>query len=76
MSNVPGARAFIGVIIGLVLTAGLAQLIAHFLYGVSGMDPITFLGVPAVMAAVAFLAAFLPARRASRVDPVKALRAE
>jgi predicted permease len=70
------ALVLIGGIIGLVLTAGLAQLIAHFLYGVSGMDPITFLGVPAVMAAVAFLAAFLPARRASRVDPVKALRAE
>jgi putative ABC transport system permease protein len=66
----------IGGVIGLALTVGLTQLISQFLYGVSGTDPITFLGVPAVLAGVALLAAFLPARRASRVDPVEALRAE
>jgi len=65
-----------GAAIGLVLTAGLTQLISQFLYGVSAVDPVTFVGVPLVLASVALLAAFLPARRASRVDPVEALRAE
>jgi ABC-type antimicrobial peptide transport system permease subunit len=66
----------IGAVIGLALTAGLAQFISQFLYGVSAVDPITFIAVPLVMGGVALLAAFLPARRASRVDPVEALRAE
>jgi predicted permease len=65
-----------GAVIGLALTAGLTQLISQFLYGISATDPITFLSVPLVLAAVALVAAFLPARRASRVDPVEALRAE
>ena len=70
------ALVLIGSIIGLTITAGLTQLIAQFLYGVSAIDPVTFLGVPLVMVGVALLAAFLPARRASRVDPVVALRSE
>lgn len=70
------ALVLIGAIIGLTLTAGLAQLIAQFLYGVSAIDPITFVVVPVVLVGVAFLAAYLPARRASRIDPVEALRSE
>jgi ABC-type antimicrobial peptide transport system permease subunit len=70
------ALVLVGAVIGLVLTAGLTQLISQFLYGVSATDPITFIGVPAVLAAVALVAAFLPARRASKIDPVEALRAE
>jgi len=73
-----GAMALVavGAAIGLALTAGLTQLIAQFLYGVSGTDPVTFVGVPGVLAAVALFAAYLPARRASKIDPVEALRAE
>jgi predicted permease len=70
------ALVFTGALIGMALTAGLTQLISQFLYGVSATDPITFLGVPMVLAAVALLAAFLPARRASKIDPVEALRSE
>jgi predicted permease len=67
-------------IIGLTLGIGGAlaasHLITHLLFGVSATDPITFAGVCVVLAAVALLASYLPARRAMRVDPVIALRAE
>jgi predicted permease len=66
----------LGAGIGLVLSLGLAQAIKPFLYGIGALDPVTFLGVPLILAGVALVAAFVPARRASRVDPVKALRSE
>ena len=68
----------VGTVIGLVLSLGLAQLIeaGGFLYGIGALDPVTFLGVPLILAGVALVAAFVPARRASRVDPVQALKSE
>jgi predicted permease len=66
----------VGGFIGLVLSLGLAQAVRGFLYGTSPVDPITFLGVPAILIGVAVAAAFIPARRASRVNPVEALKAE
>ncbi len=66
----------VGGAIGFAMTLGLAQLIRQFLYGVSAVDPITFLGIPAVLALVALVAAYVPARRASRVNPIEALRPE
>ena len=66
----------IGAVIGLVLSLGLAQAVKQFLYGVGALDPVTFIGVPVILACVALVAAFVPARRASRVDPVRALRSE
>ena len=66
----------IGTIIGVLLSLGLAQAIRGFLYGVGALDPVTFLGVPQLLGAVAFVAALVPARRASRVNPVQALKSD
>jgi ABC-type antimicrobial peptide transport system permease subunit len=63
-----------GMILGLALASVLSRLLGTFLYGVSPNDPLTFTSVLVVLAAVAALAAWLPARRASRLDPVIALR--
>jgi len=65
-----------GGVIGLVLSAALAQLLSRLLYGVPALDPLTFIGVPVVLGTVAVLASWIPARRASRVDPVTALRSD
>ncbi len=65
-----------GVVVGLVLAAGAGFLIARFLYGVGALDVATFLGIPTLLVGVALAAALVPARRAARVDPVRALRAE
>ena len=66
----------VGSVIGLVLAFGGAQFVGRFLYGVSGTDPVTFLGVPLLLASVAVIAGYVPAYRASRVDPVQALRSD
>jgi ABC-type antimicrobial peptide transport system permease subunit len=66
------ARAGIG--LGLGGAAALTRVVRSFLVGVSATDPITFAGVPALLLAVAIVAAFVPARRACRVDPNVALR--
>ena len=66
----------VGGILGLVVAFGLAQLIRHVLYGVGPWDPTTILGVPLLLGCVAAAAALIPARRASRVNPVEALRYE
>jgi ABC-type antimicrobial peptide transport system permease subunit len=63
-----------GVILGLLASYGLARFVTSLLFGVSGADPVTFGGVAAVMIAMALLATYIPARKASRVDPVDALR--
>jgi putative ABC transport system permease protein len=77
MVVVQGMRlALVGVVIGMAAAFGLARVIATFLYGVTARDPLVFAGVPALLTAVAFLAVWLPARRAARVDPLVALRYE
>ncbi|MCP4657355.1 MAG: ABC transporter permease, partial [bacterium] len=66
----------IGVLIGLGLAFGLTRLMAGLLFGVSPVDPVTFLSVAAGLSGVALAASYLPARRAARVDPMTVLRAE
>jgi predicted permease len=66
----------IGVVIGAAAAAGLTQLMKSLLYGISPLDPFTFIVIPFVLIASAVLASYLPARHAASVDPVVALRAE
>jgi ABC-type antimicrobial peptide transport system permease subunit len=70
------ALAAIGMVIGLTLALMVTRLLASFLYGVSPFDPATFIGVPVLLGLVTLLACWLPARRATKVDPMTALRAE
>jgi putative ABC transport system permease protein len=70
------AMAFTGVGIGLVVALGLARLITSLLFQTSAADPPTFSLVPLLLLSVALLACYLPARRATRVDPLVALRYE
>jgi len=68
--------AFIGVAVGLVGALGLTRFLASFLFGVKAMDPTAFVVTPLLLCAVALLAVWVPAVRATRVDPMAALRLE
>ncbi len=66
----------VGVVAGLVAAFGVTRLITNFMFGVAPTDPITFFTVPLLMASVALVAAYLPARKATVVNPTEALRSE
>ena len=68
------ALAAVGIVAGLVVSAFTASIMASLLYGVRPHDPAVFLIVPLLLLAVAVLASYLPARRATKVDPMSALR--
>ena len=67
---------WVGIGVGVVLAFGVARLLSGLLFGVAATDIGTFVGVVLLLAGVALVAAWVPARRASRIDPVQALRAE
>jgi putative ABC transport system permease protein len=68
--------ALVGIVVGTVLALATTRLLSRFLFGVTPFDPLTFAGIAVLLLAVAALASYLPARRAARVGPVVALRAE
>ena len=65
-----------GAVVGLAGAAGSSRVLESFLYGIATDDRLTFVAAPLVLAAVAVVACWLPARRATRVDPMEVLRFE
>jgi putative ABC transport system permease protein len=65
-----------GIVIGLIFSFVLTRLMSSLLFGVKASDPLTFVTVPLMLGLVALLACLIPARRATRIDPLVALRYE
>ncbi|HJT27073.1 MAG TPA: ABC transporter permease [Pyrinomonadaceae bacterium] len=67
---------FVGLVVGIVAGTFVTRVLTDMLFGVTPRDPLTFAGVPVLLLVVAFLACYIPARRATRIDPLIALRYE
>lgn len=66
----------VGALVGVIACAAVSQVLSDVLYGMSAHYPVAFVGVPLFLLGIAFLASYIPARRAVRVDPIIALRYE
>jgi len=64
-----------GIVVGLLASFGVSRLLGSLMFGISNSDPLTFIGMPLLLAAVALAANLIPARRATRLDPAETLRA-
>jgi putative ABC transport system permease protein len=69
-----GSLAGVGIVVGLIMAAVTAPLISSLVYGIHVIDPIVFVAVPLILLLVSFMASYFPARRASKISPIKALR--
>jgi ABC-type antimicrobial peptide transport system permease subunit len=67
--------ASVGILIGFIAALGLGRALTSLLFGLTPNDPVTFIGVAVILSTVAAIAGYLPARRASRINPIAALRA-
>src|SRR5438045_8307660 len=79
MSQVVGEGiqlAAAGIVVGVLIALAVTRLLTALLYGVGASDPMTFVGVVALLAVVSLVASYLPARRAAKLGPVVALRSE
>jgi ABC-type antimicrobial peptide transport system permease subunit len=76
MMGEAGRAVAVGLAVGLVLALLIEQLMGSILYGIGAVDPVTLVAAPLVLTGAAALAAYLPARRATRVSPTVALRSE
>jgi putative ABC transport system permease protein len=65
-----------GLVVGVAIAFAVTRVMAEMLFGVTATDPLTFVGVPILLGVIAFLACYIPARRATKVDPLVALRYE
>ncbi len=66
----------LGGVAGLLGAVLISRLLSNLVFGISTLDPVTFIGVPAVLATIGLVANYVPARRATRIDPMTAMRTE
>ena len=66
----------LGLLVGIALSSGVSHTLENFLFGVSSSDPVIYATIAAILTVVAVLACWIPARRATRVDPMAILRGE